>query len=602
VCGICGVVGPGPRGPDDLALVGRMTARLVHRGPDGHGTWAGGPVALGHRRLVVIDRPGGAQPMVDGEAGLALVYNGEVYNFRELRRRLEGLGHRFRTAGDTEVVLRGYAEWGADVVERLRGMFAFAVWDGPRRRLVLARDRLGVKPLVLCETGGGRLVFASEAKALLADALVPRALDEGRLAEQIAFRSIAGEATLLRGIRELGPGTLATWEDGRLTRRTWWRPERSRTRGGADLVRGRSLLADAVACRLVSDVPLGTVTSGGLDSSLLSALAAERRPDGIDSFCVGLADPEWDERPHARAVAARIRSRHHEAELDGARVAGELDALTWANDDPLHVASSVGLALVFRTARERGVTVLLSGEGADEVFGGYRWYGLIPRRAGRLRHLAAPRALLAANAFVPPHEAVRVTGDPAADPWGDRPALWPAGRGHWDDLFAYDQRTYLQLALQRQDRMSMSAAVEAREPFMDGPLVEWANGLGTRARLPGGVAKGLLKRMAEPWLPAGIIHRPKNGFGVPFGDWMRPGGPLWERVAALRDPGAPVAAMTDAAEVGRRVEAHARGEEGHRALLWSLVALDAWARVFLGPEPREAALSGARAAPPAARP
>jgi asparagine synthase (glutamine-hydrolysing) len=211
-------------------------------------------------------------------------------------------------------------------------------------------------------------------------------------------------------------------------------------------------------------------------------------------------------------------------------------------------------------------------------------------------------AMLAANAFVAPEAAVRLSGDPTADPLGARRALWPAGEGHEDDLFAYDQRTYLQLALQRQDRMSMAAGVEAREPFLDHHLVEWANGLAPSARLTGGATKGLLKEMARPWLPADIIHRPKNGFGVPFGEWMRPGGPLWERVRALTDPGAPIGSMADAGQVGRLVREHAGGRADHRSALWSLLALDAWARVFLGPRVRTATLPGARASAAPARP
>jgi asparagine synthase (glutamine-hydrolysing) len=618
VCGLCGVVGTGDLRLDDRAAVREMTDALAHRGPDGRGDWSDGRAALGHRRLVVIDPAGGAQPMRDEPSGVVLVYNGEVYNYRELRRLLTARGHRLRTAGDTEVVLRGYLEWGPAVAERLRGMFAFAVWDPRRARLLLARDRLGVKPLYLAEAGDGRLAFASEAKALLAHPAVPRALNAPRVAEQIAFRTVAGEETLFRGIRELAPASVAVWEGGRLTRSVYWTPRVPPAPAGPDpAAEGRRLLGDAVASRLVSDVPLGTINSGGLDSSLLSALAAERLPEGIDSFCVGLADPEWDERPYARRVARRIGSRHHEAELTGERVATDLDVLTWANDEPLHVASSVGLCLVYRHARERaGVTVLLSGEGADEVFGGYRWYGVASRRiglrrlpglarlarrapmigrAGRLRRLMGRDVMLGANAFVPPERAVRLSGDPAADPLAPRRQLWPAGPAHEDDLFAYDQRTYLQLALQRQDRMSMAAGVEAREPFLDHHLVEWANGLAPRVRLAGGVAKALLKEMARPWLPADIVHRPKNGFGVPFGEWMRPGGPLSERVHALTDAGAPIAAMTEPAEVRRLVDEHAAGRADHRSALWSLLALDTWARVFLGPAVRAAVLPGARA-------
>jgi asparagine synthase (glutamine-hydrolysing) len=388
--------------------------------------------------------------------------------------------------------------------------------------------------------------------------------------------------------------------------------------------RGRALLVDAVTSRLVSDVPLGTINSGGLDSSLMAAIAAERTAGRIESFCVGLEDPDWDERPYARRVAERIGSSHHEAELTGERVDEDLEALTWANDEPLDVASSVGLHLVYLEARERaGVTVLLSGEGADEVFGGYPWYGLAARRdpflrapglaalarvappigrARRLRRLLSRDVMLAANAFVDPAAVPRILGDPAADALAGRRDQWPAGPGHENDLFGYDQRTYLQHALQRQDRMSMAAGVEAREPFLDHPFVEWANSLPVRTRLAGGVTKALLKAMAAPWLPADIVHRPKNGFGVPFGRWMRPGGPLAGRVRAMTDPGAPLAGMTDAAEVRRLVDEHAGGGADHASTLWSLLALDTWARVLLGPTLPAVTLPGSRRAPRASPP
>ena len=615
MCGLCGIVGGHPLEEGDRRALGEMTDTLAHRGPDGRGEWHGERVALGHRRLVVIDREGGAQPMHDGAGGPVLVYNGEIYNFADLRRDLAARGHRLRTAGDTEVLLRGYEEWGPAVVEHLRGMFAFAIWDARRDRLMLARDRFGVKPLYLAETPDGRVVFASEIKALMMHPAVPRRVNAARLGEQIAFRMIAGEETLFEGVREVPPATVLLRSGGEWERRTYWSPEaRSPAPGGDALARGRELVVDAVTSRLVSDVPLGTINSGGLDSSLMAAIAAERLPGGIDSFCVGLADPEWDERPYARRVGRHIGSRHHEATLTPERVRDDLDALTWANDEPLHVASSVGLAMVYREARRRcGVSVLLSGEGADEVFGGYSWYHLVARRqrflrvpglgsvaghlprigrAGRLRRLVGRDAALAANAFVAPRTAALLAGDPGADPLAGRRPMWRSGRGG-NDFFAYDQRTYLQQALQRQDRMSMAAAVEAREPFLDHHMAEWANGLGVDTRLPGGVTKGLLKEIAAPWLPADIIHRHKNGFGVPFGEWMRHRGPLWERVHALTDAGAPVGALADPGVVRRLVEEHGRGAADHRAPLWSLLSLDAWAGVFLGPTVRGTTLPGA---------
>ena len=627
MCGLCGVHAPEGVGEGDRACVEAMSGTLAHRGPDGRGAWADGRVALGHRRLMVIDREGGRQPMVSDDGRVVLVYNGEVYNYAELRRQLSGRGHRFRDAGDTEVVLRGYEEWGDAVVGRLRGMFAFAVWDARRGRLLLARDRLGVKPLYHATTPDGRLVFASEIKALLHARGVPRALNARRLPEYLAFRTVSGEETLFDGIRELPPGTIAVREGGgplRLTR-YWTGTEGARPGTGAALVtRGRALMEDAVTSRLVSDVPLGTLNSGGLDSSLVTAIASGASTDSLDTFCVGFADPEFDERPDAREVAARAGSRHHEIELTGQGLEAELDRMTWANDEPLFASNSIGLHLVFREARERaGVTVLLTGEGADEVFGGYRWYHLAMRRAalgrvpglraaaalapaagrlGALRMLMSRDALAAANALTAPQEAWALAGGAGDDPLRHRREILPAGRAHRDDVFLHDQRTYLQGILQRQDRMAMAAGVEAREPMLDHHLVEWANAVPVRTRLAGGVTKALLRDIAAPWLPARIVDRAKNGFAVPTAAWMMPGRPLGDRVRALTDPGAPMAGALDRAGVARLVEQHQGGRADHRMALWGLIALDAWARTFLGPRPVPARLPGADAARPAPEP
>ena len=624
VCGLCGVHAPLGVTEGDRAHVAAMAEALAHRGPDDAGEWSDAHAALGHRRLTVIDAHGGRQPMVSDDGRVALVYNGEAYNFADLRRRLAARGHRFRGTGDTEVVLRGYEEWGDAVVERLRGMFAFAIWDARRGRLLLARDRLGVKPFYHAVSEGGRLLFASEIKALVHGGGVPRALNAGRLPEYLAFRTVSGEETMFAGIRELPPGTIAVREaDGPLRLMRYWTGTGRRLRAGAGLVeRGRALMGDAVTSRLVSDVPLGTLNSGGLDSSLVTAIAARATDGPLDTFCVGFADPEFDERPHARRVAALAGSRHHEIELAPASLDAELDRLTWANDEPLFVSNAIGMHLVFREARERaGVTVLLSGEGADEVFGGYDRYHLVMRRAalgripalralaavapdvgraGRLRRLFAREAIIRANAFTDPGEAWALAGGLGDDPLAHRREMLPRGRAHRDDLFLVDQRTYLQGILQRQDRMGMAAGVEAREPMLDHHLVEWANAIPATTRLAGGFTKSLLRDVAAPWLPADLVHRAKNGFAVPTGAWMMPGQPLGDRVRALTDPGAPMADALDRARVARLVEEHQKGGADHRIALWTLVALDAWARAFLGPRPAAVRLPGAamaRAAP-----
>jgi asparagine synthase (glutamine-hydrolysing) len=592
-----------------------MMDSLDHRGPDGEGLWTGEQVILGHRRLAIIDLAGGYQPLFNETRDIGVVNNGEIYNYRELTSELKTAGHTFTTASDTEVLVHGYEQWGDDFVSHLRGMFAFALWDGRRRRLLLGRDRFGVKPLYYANTRD-RLLFASEIKSLFADHAVPRELNTDRLAEYLAFRSVAGEETLFKGIREIAPGTVMVCENGRFTERKYWSPEVEIT-GGAEtpqlLERGRELLSDSVVARLVSDVPLGTITSGGLDSSLVSAIAAEHTLQ-IDTFCVGFADPAYDERPFARVVADRIHSKHHTIEVSPEDIENNLDRLTWAHDEPLTHPNSIPMHLIFRDAKERvGVTVLLSGEGADEVFGGYEWYATAHRRdslrkvpAVSLMAAAAPalgklatlkkvmRAdyLVGANAVSDSNTVNSLIKDPS-DYLSRRAGLWPNASKNTDGLFVYDQRTYLAPLLQRQDRMSMAAGLEAREPFLDHHLTEWANALSAEVKLKGGKRKALLKELALKWLPDEIIHRRKVGFEMPLGAWLRKGGPLAHRVQALRDKDSFSAGLFERATIEQLITAHDLGSANHANILWSLIALDSWANTFLRAHVKSERLPGA---------
>jgi asparagine synthase (glutamine-hydrolysing) len=619
MCGICGSYGADGLGPDDERIVRSMMASLEHRGPDGEGLWASPSGAvLGHRRLAIIDLMGGHQPQFNETGNIGVIVNGEIYNYRELRSELTSFGHVFRTASDTEVLVHGYEQWGDDFVTRLRGMFAFALWDEPRRRMILGRDRFGVKPLYYVETDNEHLLFASEIKALLADSGVKRALNQNRLAEYLMFRSVAGEETLFTGVREVAPGCLFILEGQQRREHRYWTPEvqSAPTRHLNDLIEeGRELLRDAINARLVSDVALGTITSGGLDSSLVSAVAAELTSGPIDTFCVGFGDPAYDERPFAQLVSGRIRSRHHEIVVSPADIDRELDRLTWAHDEPLTHPNSVPMHLIFRDAKERAdVTVLLSGEGADEVFGGYEWYRVAQQRdalqhkvpgisqlakiapgvskLATLKKVLSDDYLASANAFSP-RSLVNELLPVADDVIESRKRFWPTQRLGADGMFIYDQQTYLLPLLQRQDRMSMAAGLEAREPFLDHRLAGWANALNAETKLAGGARKALLKSLATRWLPDEIVYRKKVGFEMPLGEWLRPGGPLSDRVEALRDVNSLAAQVTDRAAVSRLIDEHRTGKANHGDVLWTLLALDAWALAFLGPKVHSERLPGA---------
>jgi asparagine synthase (glutamine-hydrolysing) len=403
-------------------------------------------------------------------------------------------------------------------------------------------------------------------------------------------------------------------EGDAMAKRRYWTPDVPIAGGAgrADVETGRRLLHEAVESRLVSDVTLGTITSGGLDSSLVSVVAAEAAGRSIDTFCVGFADAAYDERPFARAVAGRIGARHHEIAVMPEAIEQELDRLTWAHDEPLTHPNSIPMHLIFREAKEnQHVTVLLSGEGADEVFGGYEWYsvahrrdrlrrvpllgavgGHVPGRKGTiLKKVLDPDYLLAANATFAPAEVRRFIAD-GADPFASRRNLWPEAAQDVNGLFVYDQRTYLPPLLQRQDRMSMAAGLEAREPFLDHFLVEWANALPASVKIPGGRRKQLLKQIAAPWLPAAIIDRRKIGFAMPIGEWLRTGGQLAPRVAELTADGAYVHSFVRRPTLDHLVTEHNSRAADHTDILWSLIALESWANTFLRGPVRETILPG----------
>ena len=626
MCGIVGIVNLDPRETVDEALLKRMRDVLRHRGPDGEGLWAEGPVGLGHRRLAIVDVAGGQQPMANEDESCWIVYNGEIYNHAELRPGLEARGHHYRTRSDTETIIHLYEEEQERCVERLRGMFAFALWDRARKRLLLARDRLGIKPLYYAVTRR-ELLFASEIKAILAASPRP-AFNETILPEFLANRFVAGEETFFQGVRKLLPGRTLTWsaDTGFETRRYWQLPVATDD-GGADLGAHarelRSRLDAAVSSHLMSDVPLGLFLSGGLDSSGLAALMAPMVKEPIRTFAVGFAEREANELGYARLAARAAGAEHREVVVSPAEFFEVLPRLVWHEDEPIAHASSVPLYFVSRLAREH-VKVVLTGEGSDELFLGYNWYrvtawndriasvygavvppairqtvaaltGRLPAAARRYAErtvLALPpgvRALFYENfAVFSDARQQALLANPEwltlRDPYAEGLRCYAEGGGSpLDRISRADVQTYLVELLMKQDQMSMAASVESRVPFLDHELVEHALGIPARVKLRGWRTKAVLRAALADCVPRTILTRRKMGFPVPVGRWLR--AEFWPIVEEfVLGPRALARGLFRPAALRRLAEEHRAGAERHGDRLWLLANLEIWQRIFLDGE------------------
>jgi asparagine synthase (glutamine-hydrolysing) len=599
-----------------------MRATLTHRGPDGLGDL---PIAapghdvhgwLGHARLKVIDVTESAhQPMASADSSVALTYNGEVYNFRELRRELEARGHRFHSTGDTEVVLHAYEEWGDGFVERLDGMFALAIWDARDGHLLLARDRTGKKPLFYCAQDG-RLTFASEIKALLACPWISAEPEPAHVAEYLTFGYVPNPRTLYRGIVQVPPASLVVYSpEGLSAPRRYWdvAPSEERGRGRADLGRIAALLDAATRRRMVADVPLCALLSGGIDSSLVVGLMSRSADEPVRTFSVGFADDaSYDERSYARLVAERFETRHTEFVVRADAVA-LLDRLLWHHDQPFGDSSAIPTYLVCELARQH-VTVVLNGDGGDEVFGGYdRFRGAalaerMPRVAGRLGRRAARFLPVDAGYHSLRRRVERFTelaGLPARDRYQSwiavmnrdmlSEALGPLGTDPERSMaLTYDRSgqaptldqimyanfvTYLpdDLAV-KMDRMAMAHSLEARSPFLDTALIEYMATIPAARKIGLRRLKPLLRRSLSDLLPMEIWNRRKHGFGVPVGRWFREGELRTLFEDEVLAPDARCAAMLDSAVLRRLWDEHQGGAVEHSIRLWSLLTLERWLR------------------------
>jgi asparagine synthase (glutamine-hydrolysing) len=634
MCGICGLVHADPAVPVEPERVRQMADAIVHRGPDEDGYYVDGHVGLGMRRLSIIDLDGGQQPIANEDGSVQLVYNGEIYNYRALRRELQTQGHVFATDSDTEVVVHAYEQHGLDCLSLLRGMFGAALWDARRRRLVLAIDRFGIKPLYYAVTASG-IAFGSELKCVLLSGLVDRELDYDALGQYFRFSYITAPSTIFAGVRKLAPGTVLIWSpDGNVEVAQYWDSPRDRLdtarsplQTRADL---RAALVDAVRSHLISDVPVGAFLSGGIDSSVIVALMSEATQEPVRTFSIGFGDPRYSELDKARAVARMYNTEHHELVVEPASV-DLLPKLVAHFDEPFADSSALPTYHVSKLAREH-VKVVLSGDGGDELFLGYTMFrGLkLARRAQALpdplrRVLAGlpqhvpvtPSASVndrlqvlfkrLADTMMPPDVAFKrkmtapgledvdpllstqLRGELArhnpfeiVDGWLER---YSSGNGG-DPLAPY-VHTGIQTSLAadmlvKVDRMSMANSVEVRVPLLDHVLAEHVATIPLDRRMPGFRLKGLLKDTMADSLPPEILKARKQGFAMPLAAWFRGDLEAYAR-EVLISPDVARRGFLDTSAVEKMVTRHREGAGNLGTVIWTLLMFELWCQEALDP-------------------
>jgi len=628
MCGIAGRFNYDALRPIDRDVLEAMTDAVAHRGPDAAGYHLAPGIGLGHRRLSIIDLSTGDQPLSNEDGSVWTVFNGEIYNFAEVRRELVAHGHQFRTGSDTEVIVHGYEQWGARCVERFRGMFAFALWDARARRLLLARDRVGVKPLYYAELPGKGIVFGSELKSLLEDPDVPRQWRPDAIDAYLTLLYIPAPATIYQGIHKLEPGHVLVAERGSIQVSRYWDLEF--TGDGSDareddyLEELDALLRESVALRQIADVPLGAFLSGGIDSSAVAAYMVETSSRPPLTISVGFDHARYDELAHARRVAEHLGCEFHPRTVTP-DIVSLLPKLAWHFDEPFADSSAVPTYYVSKAAREL-VTVALSGDGGDELWAGYtrhrveRWeqnaraalgpatavagalgraLPLSVKGARSLRHLAAsPDQAYAikhaygmfepdakARLYAPEFASAVRHADPFArfrDVYARCASRDPLDRGLYVDVHTY----MVDDILTKVDRMSMAVSLEAREPLLDHRLLEFAARVPTTLKLKDGRGKYLLRKALQRKVPADILERGKHGFEAPIGEWLR--GPLAPMAdALLRDGRLRDRGVLNDAEVSRLWTEHRDGRADHRHRLWQLMMLELWFRQFIDQAPAE---------------
>jgi asparagine synthase (glutamine-hydrolysing) len=626
MCGISGIFQFDRARPVDRDVLESMNRQIIHRGPDEGGARVDGNVGLAMRRLSIIDLKSGQQPLSNEDGTVWIVFNGEIYNHASLRGPLEARGHRYRTHSDTETIVHLYEEYGTDCVQHLRGMFAFAIWDSRKRRLFCARDRLGIKPFYY-SADRNRLLFASEIKALLEYPGMKAKLAGGVLPEYLAFGYLSGAGTMFDGIEKLPPGHWMIAEDGdRVQIESYWDlPQAAEDDGrpASHYARGyRQLLEEAVQSHLMSDVPLGMLLSGGLDSSAVAALMRKMRSEPVMTFSVGYAEIESSELPMARAVAALLGTDHHEVQVTGEDFFGALPKLIRQEDEPIAWPSSVSLYFVCRLAREH-VKVVLTGEGSDETLAGYTRYAwtlwnnrtdnvyrhLLPggARHAVARHIADSGLLNGKmrrflqhtclgrdggsfesfyfdnfySAFSATDQIGLLTDRVGGEIYENSMAQWKKPKGEFLSRLLYtDIKTYLVELLMKQDNMSMATSIESRVPFLDHVLVEYAARIPSRLKTRGFSGKQILKQAVGDLLPKNVIYQRKRGFPTPWRAWLQKGR-LDDVERVLLEPRSLDRDLFRRQEVEKIVREQRAGAVDHSDRLWRLFNLELWQRIYL---------------------
>jgi len=631
MCGFAGKLAPSAHAPIDQGLLQRMADVLAHRGPDGEGFYIGEGVGFAHRRLSIVDIATGQQPLANEDGTVWVAFNGEIYNFASLRVILEGRGLRFRTHSDTEVIVHSYEEWGDHCVDHFRGMFAFAVWDSSRRRLLLARDRVGIKPLYYAQPASGGLVFASEIKAILEDPSVDAGWSPEALDSYLTLLYVPAPATIYRQIRKLPAGHVLVAEGGAVRISRYWDLEFT---GDGDPANERTyleeldaLLTESVRLRLISEVPLGAFLSGGIDSSTVVSYMTETSDAGVLASSVGFADRAYNELDRARQIAEHLHCRL-DTRLVSPNVADLLPRLAWHFDEPFGDSSAVPTYYVSAAARER-VTVALSGDGGDELWAGYPWHRVehweweargclgdrgcaLASRFGHLLPLSAKGVRSLRHLGLPPDQACAQKHAYQQFDRDGKSRLYSAdlaslvGESDPFDTFrqAYarcqspdpldrsmyvDVKTYLaDDILTKVDKMSMAVSLEARVPLLDHKLLEFAARVPSSLKLHRGTSKYLLRQALHRRVPQSFFDSPKHGFTAPIAEWLR--GPLSGLATELLlDGKLNQRGIFQSAEVARLWNEHRRGQQDHCHRLWSIVMLELWFRTFVDGARRAAA-------------